>query len=87
MFMCGKIKTQTGVMYLEAMLFALDKINNNSTFLYGNKLAARLFDSCSSQKLLKMNLDNAVNHYKTQGIVGPQYSEDALLAAAFLEFF
>ena len=84
---CGKIKTQTGVMYLEAMLFALDKINNNSTFLYGNKLAARLFDSCSSQKLLKRNLDNAVNHYKTQGIVGPQYSEDALLAAAFLEFF
>ena len=84
---CGRIETQTGIMYLEAMLFALDKINNNSTFLYGNKLAARLFDSCNSQEQLKRNLDYSVNYYESQGTVGPQYSEDASIASVFLDIF
>ena len=84
---CGKINAQTGVMYLEAMLFALDKINNNSTFLYGNKLAARLFDSCSNHEQLKRNLDYSVNYYKSQGTIGPQYSEDATIASIILDSF
>ena len=84
---CGQIKPQTGIMYLEAMLFAIDKINKNATFLYGNKLAARLFDSCSNQQRLKRNLHYALNYYSGQGMIGPQYSDDAMVASVVLNVF
>ena len=84
---CGMINTQTGIMYLEAMLFAMDRINRNSSFLYGNKLSARLFDTCNNQQQLKRSLDYAVNYYRSQGTIGPQYSEDAILASVFLGIF
>ena len=84
---CGKIKPQTGIIYIEAFLFAVDQINaNNSTFLYGNKLSARVFDSCSNEKRLKRNLRYAVE-YKTQGIIGPQYSKDAMISSVALDIF
>ena len=83
---CGRIKIQTGIMYLEALLFAIDKINQNGTLLYGNKLAARLFNSCSNKRRLKRNLQYAVD-YKAQGMIGPQYSEDALIASVVMDIF
>ncbi|XP_066554197.1 metabotropic glutamate receptor 2-like isoform X1 [Amia ocellicauda] len=44
---CGKINEQRGIQRLEAMLLALDEINNDSKLLPGIKLGAHILDTCS----------------------------------------
>lgn len=45
---CGEINRDRGIQRLEAMLYALDRINEDSKLLPGIKLGAILLDSCSS---------------------------------------
>lgn len=45
---CGEINRDRGIQRLEAMLYALDRINEDSNLLPGIKLGAILLDSCSS---------------------------------------
>ena len=73
-------------MYIEAMLFAIDRINRNKKILYGNKLDARIFDSCGQRSRLRNNLVFTAN-YGPQGVIGPQYSDDAMAAAIVLDIF
>ncbi|KAL0267828.1 UNVERIFIED_CONTAM: hypothetical protein PYX00_009981 [Menopon gallinae] len=45
---CGAVKEEKGVQRLEAMLYAMDKINRDSTLLPNLTLGALILDSCSS---------------------------------------
>ncbi|PAV80478.1 hypothetical protein WR25_20701 [Diploscapter pachys] len=45
---CGEIAETRGVHRVEAMLYALDKINEQKDFLNGYKLGALILDSCSN---------------------------------------
>lgn len=45
---CGAVKEEKGMQRLEAMLYALDEINNSSTILPNITLGALIIDSCSS---------------------------------------
>ncbi|XP_074057971.1 metabotropic glutamate receptor 6 [Macrotis lagotis] len=44
---CGPVKKEQGVHRLEAMLYALDRINADPSLLPGVRLGARLLDTCS----------------------------------------
>jgi metabotropic glutamate receptor 2/3 len=44
---CGAISEFRGIQRLEAMLFAIEEINNNPNILPGIELGARLLDTCS----------------------------------------
>ncbi|XP_072223718.1 metabotropic glutamate receptor 4-like isoform X2 [Leuresthes tenuis] len=44
---CGELKKEKGIHRLEAMLFALDRINNDNDLLPNITLGARILDTCS----------------------------------------
>ncbi|XP_046881851.1 metabotropic glutamate receptor 4-like [Hypomesus transpacificus] len=44
---CGELKKEKGIHRLEAMLFALDRINNDNFLLPNITLGARILDTCS----------------------------------------
>ncbi len=44
---CGELKKEKGIHRLEAMLFALDRINNDHELLPNITLGARVLDTCS----------------------------------------
>lgn len=44
---CGQLKKEQGVHRLEAMLYALDRVNADPDLLPGVRLGARLLDTCS----------------------------------------
>lgn len=44
---CGPLKKEQGVHRLEAMLYALDRVNADPELLPGVRLGARLLDTCS----------------------------------------
>uniref|UniRef100_H3A2R3 Glutamate metabotropic receptor 4 n=1 Tax=Latimeria chalumnae TaxID=7897 RepID=H3A2R3_LATCH len=44
---CGELKKEKGIHRLEAMLFALDRINNDQELLPNITLGARIMDTCS----------------------------------------
>uniref|UniRef100_A0AAY4E2R9 G-protein coupled receptors family 3 profile domain-containing protein n=1 Tax=Denticeps clupeoides TaxID=299321 RepID=A0AAY4E2R9_9TELE len=44
---CGELKKEKGIHRLEAMLFALDRINNDHALLPNITLGARILDTCS----------------------------------------
>ncbi|GAU93679.1 hypothetical protein RvY_05578 [Ramazzottius varieornatus] len=46
-YSCGPIRFDRGIQRAEAMLFALDLVNNDPKILPGIKLGAKLVDSCS----------------------------------------
>jgi hypothetical protein len=43
---CGEIKKERGIQRLEAMLYAIDLINNNTVLLPDIKLGAKIYDTC-----------------------------------------
>ncbi|KAF8782187.1 metabotropic glutamate receptor 3-like isoform X2 [Argiope bruennichi] len=45
---CGSMLTEKGIQRLEAMLYAIDQINNNSSF-WKIKMGAVILDTCSSE--------------------------------------
>lgn len=45
---CGAVKEEKGMQRLEAMLFAIEEINNSNELLPNVSLGALIIDSCSS---------------------------------------
>ena len=45
---CGRINKDRGIQRLEAMLFAIDRINSDPNLLENIKLGALILDTCSS---------------------------------------
>ena len=44
---CGKIKKEKGIQRLEAMLFAVDRINKDQKLLPNITIGMRILDTCS----------------------------------------
>jgi len=44
---CGRVNEDRGIQRLEAMLFAIDRINMDSTLLPGVSLGVHILDTCS----------------------------------------
>ena len=55
---CGEIKKERGIQRLEAMLYAIDLINNSSTLLPDIKLGAKIYDTCDRDTVA---LDKCMN--------------------------
>ena len=55
---CGEVRLERGLERMEAMLFAIDKINNDSSLLPGLTLGYDIRDTCSSENI---GLDETVD--------------------------
>ena len=55
---CGPIRIERGLERMEAMLYALDRINSNASLLYGLKLGFDIRDTCSSENI---GLDESID--------------------------
>ena len=73
-------------MFVEAMLFAIDRINSDSSILHGLRLRTRIYDTCGDKRYLKSALASTAN-YASQGVIGPQYSDDAIVTATVMNIF
>ena len=83
---CGDIDPQYGIMFVEAMLFAIDRINNDNTTLYGLKMRALIHNTCGDKQPLRNALARIAD-WQSQGVIGPQYSDDAKTAATVMTIF
>ncbi|XP_055372800.1 metabotropic glutamate receptor 8 isoform X2 [Condylostylus longicornis] len=63
---CGAIKEEKGVQRLEAMLYAIDLINNDSNILPNITLGALIIDSCSSDTYALEQSMEFVRYYMNQ---------------------
>ena len=55
---CGKIRRERGLERMEAMLYALDLVNNDSTLLPGLKVGFDIRDTCNSENI---GLDESID--------------------------
>ena len=60
---CGEIKKERGIQRLEAMLFAIDLINNSTSLLPYIKLGAKIYDTCDRDTIAVEKSLNFVNDY------------------------
>lgn len=60
---CGEIKKERGIQRLEAMLFAIDLINNSTTLLPNMRLGARIFDTCDRDTIALEKCVHFVSDY------------------------
>lgn len=60
---CGEIKKERGIQRLEAMLFAIDLINSNSSLLPHMRLGARVFDTCDRDTIALEKCVHFVSDY------------------------
>ena len=78
---CGKLIKDGGIVYVEAMRYALNVINrNNSEFLFGMKARFRIVDTCRNIGTLARSFSNTLSRYY-MGVIGPTSSDEASLAA------
>lgn len=63
---CGKVKEEKGIQRLEAMLFAIDSINNDDQLLPNVTLGALIIDSCSSDTYALEQSMEFVRYYMNQ---------------------
>lgn len=63
---CGAVKEEKGIQRLEAMLFAIDSINNDETLLPNVTLGALIIDSCSSDTYALEQSMEFVRYYMNQ---------------------
>jgi hypothetical protein len=62
--MCGEIKKERGIQRLEAMLYAIDLINNSTSLLPGLKLGAKIFDTCDRDTIaLEKSIEFVSDHF------------------------
>ena len=60
---CGEIKKERGIQRLEAMLFAIDLINNSTSLLPYVKLGVKIYDTCDRDTIALEKCLNFVNDY------------------------
>lgn len=91
---CGAIMPEKGIQRLEAMLYALDQINDNSKEWNFN-LGAIILDTCSSDSIaleqslqfLQINCGDVYSKRKVAGIVGASNSAVSEAVANILRLF
>ena len=60
---CGEIKKERGIQRLEAMLFAIDLINNSTKLLPNIRLGAKIYDTCDRDTIALEKCLHFVNYY------------------------
>lgn len=81
---CGAVKEEKGVQRLEAMLYALDEINGDSSLLPNTTLGGLILDSCSSDTYALDQSMEFVRSYMNQVSLGPNFSFPFLFISFFL---
>ena len=91
---CGNFESMPGYQYLQAMLYAIDMINNDTTILPNITLGAKIYDSCYSQvigaamtkKLITLTLVPS-DSGQLVGLIGAHSSDLSKVIADFLRVF
>ena len=78
---CSSSLYHNGIVLVEAMRFAINTINNNPSFLLGNRLGYRIIDTCKNSATLRRSLFNTIDQNNYVGVVGPPTSDEAIIAA------
>lgn len=65
---CGMVKEEKGIQRLEAMMYALDQVNNNAELLPNITLGSLIIDSCSSDTYALEQSMEFVRYYMNQVI-------------------
>ena len=84
-----------GFHYVEAMLYAIDKINKDASILPNITLGSRIYDSCHSQtigarmvkELITMTLVPPASGAQLAGVIGAHSSDLSKVVADFLRVF
>ena len=97
---CGKLNIERGIHRLEAMLFAIDKINKNENLLPNLIIKPKLFDTCNqvskaldeALKIVYINnqknrCDLNISKLPVAGVIGPSSSSVSLEVANLLRLF
>ena len=84
---CGKIDDESGIYLVEAMRYAIDQINDNSNILFGIKLGYRIFDTCSSIRRLRNDIQRMILTTQCAAVVGPATSDEAIIASVAFGIF
>ena len=90
---CGPFDSQPGFQYMAAMLFALDKINNDPKVLPNITLGAIIYDTCRSQTIgadrakdiIRYTLEDHSSHLA--GVIGPFRSDVSVAVGNLLRVF
>ena len=72
---------------LEALRYAVDQINKNSSLLFGQKLGYLIYDTCRSTDKMKKNLFSVALFRGSPGLIGPPTSDESILCSPVLEIF
>lgn len=91
---CGEFNELNGYQYMEAMMFAIDKINRDEKILPNITLGTQIYDTCFSKTIaadrakefIKLSLDDK-QEGQLAGVVGALISEVSLVVANFLRVF
>ena len=75
---CGKVNTD--LVQLEAMRYAIKRINSNASWLYGWKINQRITDTCSNTATLRRSFFDG-RRYIYMGVIGPPSSDELVMAA------
>ena len=78
---CSSQLYDNGVVLVEAMKYAINKINKNASYLFGYRLGYRIIDSCKNAATLRRSFFNTIRGQYYFGIVGPPTSDEAIIAA------
>ena len=92
---CGEFNELTGYQYMEALLFAVDKINRDPIILPNITLGTQIYDTCLSKTIaadrakefIKRSLTQDDNQGQLAGVVGALVSGVSLVVANFLRVF
>lgn len=93
---CGSFNEIPGYQNMEAMLFALKKLNERSDVLPGIRLGALIYDTCRSptisadktKEFIKLTLPSPKpKGLNLAGVIGPYTSGNSVIVANFLRVF
>ena len=92
---CGVFNEIPGYQYMEAMRYAVQKINNRSDLLPGIKLGTIIYDTCRSPTIsadrtkdfIQLTLSESASDDQLAGIIGPFVSGNSKIVGSFLRVF
>ena len=84
---CGEIDQESGVYLVEAMRYAIKKLNNDRSKLFNVTLGFRIVDTCSDIPTLRGDIPRMILTGNSLGVIGPATSDEAILASHAFSIF